>query len=101
MWRNALEHNLRPIAIIAVIIIVLLSSGDLFKNTNYNRQFETNFMNGCEDSGVDESVCSCIYSDLQRQYTYSQALQLNNDPTSKFAQTAFRGLASECRGKST
>jgi hypothetical protein len=95
--QNAIRSNLRLIILVVVIPIVIFTGyATLPKTTNYNSRFKDNFLNGCDNTGAGARLCSCVYSALQREYTYSQALEINNHPSSQFSQAAAKRLVGEC-----
>ena len=98
MQQNFLKTYKRPVVIIVIIsLVLLLGTRTVPKYTNYNPRFESNYMNGCESTGAAKSICSCVYSELKRQYSYKQAVQIDVHPTSQFAQATARKLVAECK----
>lgn len=49
-----------------------------FKHDTYTTEFQTNFVNSCVNHGGDYSTCGCAYQQLQDNYTYEQAVDIDS-----------------------
>jgi len=94
--KQAQNRNRNVFIWVVVIIVVIIGIGVWYNNTHYNSTFQNNFLSGCESNGGSSSKCSCAYTALQANYTYSQAKYFNANPSAANTQSAMNWIASQC-----
>jgi len=91
------ESKTKSIIITIVVMIGLfIGIGVWYNNTHYNSTFQNNFLSGCESNGGSSSKCSCMYTTLQANYTYSQAKYFNANLSAADTQSAMNWITGQC-----
>lgn len=61
-----------------IILLLVFKGGRTWYNANhYNKAFNENFIASCRDNGGKQAYCACFLSEVQHQYSYRQAVQLD------------------------
>jgi len=90
------KRNRNVVIWVLVIIVGIIGVGIWYNNTHYNSTFQNNFLSSCENNGGSASRCSCMYTTLKTNYTYSQAKYFNANLSASDTQSAINWIASQC-----